>query len=274
MALRSAPASAEVSRKAGRRRHRLGAFRRGPCGRVPSGRGAGRSALSSTAPRPTDQLPRARPLHLGNCVDATRRGWRPQIAPNSVEWCLTGGHPVHSVPDAPRTECLRLMALRVVVASAVVSRKVGRGRNRLGAFSLAAYPTPILARCAVCSPSSARSSSSTRSLHGTDAARPDVRRRVRPVEGRRGAARRRLRRRSAPRRHPGRARRLPVGARSAPSSAGLLLLAVASFAFAVGRTTPSRSASRASSRGSRARRRGPARSPGSPSTRLGSAEAR
>jgi hypothetical protein len=30
------------------------------------------------------------------------------------------------------------MALRVVVASAVVSRKVGRGRNRLGAFSLAA----------------------------------------------------------------------------------------------------------------------------------------
>ena len=32
------------------------------------------------------------------------------------------------------------MALRVVVASAVVSRKVGRGHNRLGAFSLPAYP--------------------------------------------------------------------------------------------------------------------------------------
>ena len=35
------------------------------------------------------------------------------------------------------------MALRVVVASAVVSRKVGRGRNRLGAFSLRAYPRAV-----------------------------------------------------------------------------------------------------------------------------------
>ena len=34
------------------------------------------------------------------------------------------------------------MALRVVVASAVVSRKVGRGRHRLGAFSLPAAPHP------------------------------------------------------------------------------------------------------------------------------------
>jgi MFS family permease len=35
------------------------------------------------------------------------------------------------------------MALRVVVASAVVSRKVGRGRNRLGAFLLRAYPRAV-----------------------------------------------------------------------------------------------------------------------------------
>ena len=35
------------------------------------------------------------------------------------------------------------MALRVVVASAVVSRKVGQGLNRLGAFSLRAYPRAV-----------------------------------------------------------------------------------------------------------------------------------
>ena len=52
----------------------------------------------------------------------------------STAGCLTGEGAVPRVRDAPSTECLRLMALRVVVASAVVSRKVGRGRNRLGAF--------------------------------------------------------------------------------------------------------------------------------------------
>ena len=38
------------------------------------------------------------------------------------------------VPIAPSTERLRLMALRSAVASADVSREVGRGSHRLGAF--------------------------------------------------------------------------------------------------------------------------------------------
>src|SRR6185436_19354929 len=57
-----------------------------------------------------------------------------KLRSNRSGWCLTGCRAVHRVPDAPSTECPRLMALRVVVASAVVSRKVGRGRHRLGAF--------------------------------------------------------------------------------------------------------------------------------------------
>ena len=69
-------------------------------------------------------------------------------------------------------------------------------------------------------------------LHRADAARPVVRRGVRPLEDRRRASRRRVRRRRALRRHPGRPRRCAAGGRSARSSAALLLLAVASFAFA------------------------------------------
>ncbi len=91
------------------------------------------------------------------------------------------------------------MALRVVVASAVVSRKVGRGRHRLGAFSLGAYRPFSNAP-----PSRTRQRDHLRrraSLHGADAARPGVRGGVRPVEDRRRAPRRRLRRRCAVRRH-------------------------------------------------------------------------
>ncbi len=93
------------------------------------------------------------------------------------------------------------MALRVVVASAVVSRKVGRGRNRLGAFSLAAYPGfgAPLAR-----PRQRDHLRRRAPLHRVDAARSSVRRRVRPLEGRRRASRRCIRCRCALRRDPGR----------------------------------------------------------------------
>ncbi len=139
MALRSAVASAAVSREAGRRRHRLGAFLRARV--VGARRSRGR---------------RGRSQHIASAASHSSRARRPRIelrllshtrAPAvlvrnlrriSSGRCLTDIDPAHRVPDAPSTECLRLMALRVVVASAVVSRKVGRGRNRLGAFSLGA----------------------------------------------------------------------------------------------------------------------------------------
>jgi hypothetical protein len=114
MALRVVVASAVASREAGRRRHRLGAF--------------------SYARMSLDGLPGR--IQPSKC---SRDDWR-KLRRISTKRCLTGDEPVHRVPDAPSTECLRLMALRVVVASAVVSREVGRGRHRLGAFLFGAYP--------------------------------------------------------------------------------------------------------------------------------------
>ena len=99
------------------------------------------------------------------------------------------------------------MALRVVVASAVVSRKVGRGRNRLGAFSLPAYPRD---RAPPARPRQRDHLRRRAPLLGTDAARSAVRGRVRPLEGRCRTPRRRLRRGCALRWHPGRACRLAV----------------------------------------------------------------
>jgi len=55
---------------------------------------------------------------------------------------LTGECADRRVADAPRTERLRLMALRVAAVSAAVSREAGRGRHRLGAFSLRKLASP------------------------------------------------------------------------------------------------------------------------------------
>ena len=115
------------------------------------------------------------------------------------------------------------MALRAAVASAAVSRKAGRRRHRLGAFSLgvgaaiaAAYARRVRRLLVLVSCDHLRRRAA---VHRADAARPGLCGRVRPLEDRSRPARRRLRRRSAARRHPRRARRGAVRARSARSSA-------------------------------------------------------
>jgi hypothetical protein len=59
-------------------------------------------------------------------------------------WRLTDEALVPRVADAPSTERPRLMALRVATASAEVSRKAGRSRHRLGAFSWSWRPRSVL----------------------------------------------------------------------------------------------------------------------------------
>ena len=59
-----------------------------------------------------------------------------QFATSLPRAALTARWRPPSVRLAPSTECPRLMTLRVAVASAEVSRIVGRRRHRLGAFSL------------------------------------------------------------------------------------------------------------------------------------------
>jgi hypothetical protein len=67
---------------------------------------------------------------------------RSQFARSCFASSLTGFARTPRVRDAPSTERPRLMALRVVVASAVASREAGRRRHRLGAFSFAGLRTP------------------------------------------------------------------------------------------------------------------------------------
>ena len=247
MALRSAVASAAVSRKAGRRRHRLGAFS------LDRGRGVGSSSALARIGVCLRCYGANSAKFVANCADLIR--------PGAVAL-------VHRVPDAPSTECPRLMALRVVVASAVVSRKVGRGRHRLGAFSLRAYRP--CSRAPAARPRQRDHLRRRAALHRADAARPGVRGGVRPLEDRAPGSS------SAPtapaRCSAGsRAGSQPRGsARSAPSSAGSLLLVRRELRVRARPTARSRSAPRGSSRASRARRPGQERSPGSPSRRRAS----
>ena len=59
---------------------------------------------------------------------------RSQFAESVARGVLTASSRPPNVPHAPSTERWRLMALRVAVASAAVSRKAGRKRHRLGAL--------------------------------------------------------------------------------------------------------------------------------------------
>ena len=110
-------------------------------------------------------------------------------------------------------------------------------------------------------------------LHRADAARSGLRGRVRPLEGRRRAPRRRVRRRRALRRDPGRAR-----GRAVRAEAGRGRRARAALGRRASRsrspTARSRSEPHASSRASPAPRRGPGRSRGSRSPRRASDAAR
>ena len=99
MALRAAVASAAVGRGAGRRRHRLGAFRRGPA----NCEAKFHPQCECRNLRQNQRRPRLTPV-----------GQRSRFAP------------------APRTERPRLMASRPAPAPAEVVRKTGRRRHRLG----------------------------------------------------------------------------------------------------------------------------------------------
>ena len=156
------------------------------------------------------------------------------------------------------------MVLRVVVASAAVSRKAGRGRHRLGAFSLRDISSVACAGCSllVCSIIFVDAMLFTRA----DAARARLRRGVRPLEGRSGTARRRLRRRRALRRasRAGSPRR--VSARKRAVVAGPRPLSVSPASRSRSPDTRCRARrSPASSRASQHCRPGPERSHGCPS---------
>ena len=99
-------------------------------------RGSGRSAgeVDESAPgsaKPWSCLGRAHGVRR-KCVRSVKKN--PQRAEIAVRARLTPVPLPRSVLIAPRTERLRLMALRQAVASAKVSREVGRRSTGLGAF--------------------------------------------------------------------------------------------------------------------------------------------
>jgi hypothetical protein len=116
---RSTTRKRTVCREGGRKRSRLGEFLRpGPRARPFSFLRATRACTC---------------MRSLNCVKRKLR----KLRASASHTALTRVDNAHSVLLAPSTERPRLMALRVAVASAKVSRIAGRRRHRLGAFLMA-----------------------------------------------------------------------------------------------------------------------------------------
>jgi len=210
MALRSAVASAAVSRKAGRRRHRLGAFAlrqdrirsRGSC-RAKSLRGSVRRKESPSGdsfraeePPSASRTPRRKAARLVASPPSGygRRGGRgaaratftasTQIARSSRSRCLDGTRPCPYSRDCTEYGASKVDGSpRGSRRQLEVSRKAGRGRHRLGAFSLSAE---VNERGGAGGGLSWRDATAARSrlldhlrrrdaLHSADAARPGLR---------------------------------------------------------------------------------------------------
>jgi hypothetical protein len=99
-------------------------------------RGSGRSAGEVDESAPGSANPWSRPCRAHKALRKYVRLVKKssQRAENRIARRLTGSPRGSSLLSAPRTERLRLMALRQAAASAAVSRRAGRRSTGLGAF--------------------------------------------------------------------------------------------------------------------------------------------